>query len=495
MKNISPLVKCALVASALWFAVPSTFATAYTWTNKVSGYWTNSANWNPNGVPTNGDSASLPAFINANMAITLDGGDRTLAGSLSLEGSGSSYNNSLILNLDSGAALRTRFELYRLFAVVVSNGTLLATGESRIGGSNASEPIGASVTLNGGNLYVTNGAGLWLQQGRDAGMDSTLQINSGAFTFRSEYKLTVGQPVGAYNYAGKAVMNVAGGTADVGGSADEMIIMNADRGRIATGIVNVTSGTLTAFTNTTSKRIIVGGREGSRSGDPALWFSTNLAQLNVSGSGVVNAGGWGAFVGRNSGASPGEVNVNGGDASFGGFIVGDWGKLSQTSGVLRFTASQQFLNEATNNVRHLFMTGGLTLFQGISSNKMTIDMGAANAGNVLGQGFYNVQFGSNGGSAFTIDLSNPFYGCGDVNGGNQIFGDGIKDLVIWTNTIVKYNSVTYSGVSGGNSLMDFATLATPWGWDISVGAIPEPGVVGLVALGGLLAVVFRRRKA
>ncbi|MFZ4695814.1 MAG: hypothetical protein ACOYMV_11870, partial [Verrucomicrobiia bacterium] len=113
MKNISPLVKLALVASALWVAVPSTFATAYVWTNKSNAYWTNAAAWNPNGVPTNGDSASLPAFINANMAITLDGGDRTLAGSLSLEGSGPSYNNSLILNLDSGAALRTRFELFR----------------------------------------------------------------------------------------------------------------------------------------------------------------------------------------------------------------------------------------------------------------------------------------------------------------------------------------------------------------------------------------------
>ncbi|MFZ4695836.1 MAG: PEP-CTERM sorting domain-containing protein, partial [Verrucomicrobiia bacterium] len=160
-----------------------------------------------------------------------------------------------------------------------------------------------------------------------------------------------------------------------------------------------------------------------------------------------------------------------------------------------FNAKYQFLNEATDSAQHLFMTGGLTLFQGISASSMTINMGGASAGNVLGHGFYNVQFGSNGGSLFTIILSNAFYGCGTAIGGNGTFGDGIKDLVIWTNTVINYNTVTYSGTSGPNSLMDFATLATPWGWDISVGAIPEPTVVGLIGLGGLLVgfARFRRR--
>ncbi len=490
MKNISPLVKLALIASALWVAVPSMFATAYVWTNKSNAYWTNAAAWNPNGVPTNGDSASLPAFINANVAITLDGGDRNLSGTLDLKGSGNAYNNSLVVNLDSGAALRAAFELYRSFQVVISNGTFIGTGENRVGG----QQTGGSVILDGGNLWITNGAGLFIQQGLSD--DSKLQINSGAFTFRDTtvgYKLTVGNFVGSGNHAGRALMNVAGGTADVSGLGNEMIILFAGTGRVGTGIVNVTSGTLTTFTNGTGGRIVVGGRSGGAA-NPGSWYSTNLAQLNVSGSGVVNAGGYGAFVGRNTESSPGEFNVNGGEANMGGLIVGDWGKLSQTSGVLRFTARQSFLNEATNNLQHLFMSGGTTYFQGIASNRMTINMGGANAGNVLGQGFYNVQFGSNGGSAFRIDLSSIFYGSGDATGGNHVFGDGIKDLVIWTNTSINYNSVLYSGTSGANSLMDFATLATPWGWDVSVGAIPEPGVVGLVALGGLLAGLARSRR-
>ncbi|MFZ4696079.1 MAG: PEP-CTERM sorting domain-containing protein, partial [Verrucomicrobiia bacterium] len=96
--------------------------------------------------------------------------------------------------------------------------------------------------------------------------------------------------------------------------------------------------------------------------------------------------------------------------------------------------------------------------------------------------------------AFTINLVSNFYGRGNASGGNGLFGDGIMDLVIWTNTSINYNSVLYSGTSGANSLMDFATLATPWGWDVSVGAIPEPGVVGLVALGGLLAGLARSRR-
>ena len=163
------------------------------------------------------------------------------------------------------------------------------------------------------------------------------------------------------------------------------------------------------------------------------------------------------------------------------------------NGVLRFTGKSQFLNESTDSGQHLFMSGGLTLFQGISSNQMTINMGGASAGNLLGQGFYNVQFGGDSMSPFQINLTNEFFGRGTASGGNGILRDGIMDLGIWTNTTILYSGTTYAGTNGPNSLYSFASLAQTWGWDAFV-IVPEPSVASIFASTGLLVWFARRRR-
>ena len=126
------------------------------------------------------------------------------------------------------------------------------------------------------------------------------------------------------------------------------------------------------------------------------------------------------------------------------------------------------------------MSGGLTRFRNIDSNAMTIDMGGAGSGNVLGQGLYNVELGSTGMPPFAVTLANAFYGCGDASGGNGVFRDGVMDMVVHTNMSITYNSITYSGGQGSNSLYGFAALAKTWGWDVSVMIPPPRGTLFLM---------------
>jgi hypothetical protein len=476
-----------------WFAASNARAATITWTNAAfNGYYTNASLWQGFAVPGANDDARLSTAA----AVVIDGGSKS-NNLLEVRTSGASF----ILNMDSDATMWAGFDASGgSTGVIVSNGTLVARSSPVIGGSFGRR---GNFILSGGNYLQTNANGAIFTTEAGVGGPTLVRVDAGStFTFASGVN-------GAFNLgssviAGRGGMQfqVNGGTVNVtGGDGINAVVgrwAGIDSVAAMTSVLTVASGTLSTFTNASAlptQRLVVGGRGNSFSTSNNSDFDQHVAQLIVSNAGTLNAGAGGVAVGRNANGSGGEFVIHGGNANVNGLIVGDLGKLTQTNGILKFNAKYQFLNEATDNAQHLFMSGGTALFQGISSNQMTINMGGASAGNVLGQGFYNVQFGSNGGSAFTINLTNnAFYGRGTATGGNGIFGDGIMDLVIWTNTSVIYNSTTYSGTSGPNSLLDFATLATPWGWDVSVGAIPEPAALGLVALGGLFAVALRRRR-
>src|SRR5262245_47701880 len=106
MKIVRRLCYYILTGTLLNLVTSSVFATSYNWTNTASGYWTNAANWNPTGVPTNGDSANVNSISTA-LTITLDGGDRSLTDLIMRGGGGTAHN--LIINLNNGASLTTPF--------------------------------------------------------------------------------------------------------------------------------------------------------------------------------------------------------------------------------------------------------------------------------------------------------------------------------------------------------------------------------------------------
>ena len=50
-----------LAAVLMLAAVPGWASNLYSWSGASSSLWSNSANWTPNGVPTDGDTLAFPA--------------------------------------------------------------------------------------------------------------------------------------------------------------------------------------------------------------------------------------------------------------------------------------------------------------------------------------------------------------------------------------------------------------------------------------------------
>lgn len=129
-------------------------ATTYSWTGAASNVWPNQNNWNPIGVPSNGDSVVFPLaasnLTNINdlapgtslVAVAFNGGGYTINGNgivLTISLTSSSGNNVLNVPID----VQTN-------AVTITSGNLLTIG----GNLSGTEPI----TLNGNGVTTFTGA-------------------------------------------------------------------------------------------------------------------------------------------------------------------------------------------------------------------------------------------------------------------------------------------------------------------------------------------------
>jgi hypothetical protein len=471
-----------MLAAGAWAALSPATKAGIIVDNTTSGYFTNAAIWVGGVVPGSGDDARID-LVN-DLTVTIDGGDRTV-----LQLSSKKTRSTFVLNMDPGATLFTTLNIGG--TVIISNGTLQITRNGPVlGGANAllvGGAMPASLILSGGHYSQTNGSAFILDAGTAA--ESTVRVNAGS-TF--DYKgTTLGAAIGNDSFSPygrmKILFQVNGGTANLTTADGYASIIvgnwdNSDTDAKMTSIVTVASGTLNVLTNVNTpggpgQRFIVGGRTSAQDSQPNSSFDQHFAQLVVSNTGALNVGGGGLYVGRNAKGSAGEFLIKGGTARANGLVIGDLGKLTQTGGVLTLTAKYAFTNEAVDSQRHIFMSGGLTRFENIAANAMTIDLGSTTVGgNVLGQGLYNVALGSTSRPPFTVTLPNPLYGCGSASGGNGTKNDGIMDLTIATNVTVVWNSTTYSGLTGATSLKTFATTAKTWGWDVSFDpAIPLGG--------------------
>lgn len=437
------------------------------WSDDTDGLFTDASKWAGGVVPGPGDLASLPREKNA--TITISGGKRGVGG-LQVRSKG-----GFVVNMDPGAVLSADLDICGGGQILVSKGTI-EPRNTVVGGEFGA--IGTLI-LSGGNCVATSGA-FNINGGVSKNGYSCVQVNAGStLTFNEEERGHVFSIGNSVNYPGvtlaKCALEVNGGTANISGSANEMKVGIWSAGTLSEVVaeVSVTSGTLNAFVESEKGRILVGSRANSVLDRPDSDFDDCVAQLNVSGTGILNAGGEGLWVGRNEKASPGQLNVEGGEANLGGMILGNHGKITQSKGVLRFTGNKDFVIEAANGQQHLFMTGGVTLFQGVHSSEMTIAPGETRAGNVLGKGFHNVEFGGPKMAPFRITLAQEFYGRGTSNGGNGTPGDGIMDLTVWPNVTIVYKNTTYKGTGGANSLGAFGTLAKSWGWDFVLATAPK----------------------
>ena len=447
---------------ALASAPPFLRAAAIDWSGGAEGDFSEASNWAGGAVPGPEDVANLPG--GKAVSVTIRGGARSV-GKLQLRG-----KSTVTVAMDPGAVLSASLDVCGGGQLIVSKGTV-EPKDTVVGGE-----FGATgaLVLSGGNLVATSGA-FNINGGVSKDAWSRVEVNAGStLTFAEEEKgfvFTIGGCVNTPTVTlAKCALEVNGGTVNISGSANELKVGGWSAGSTSEVVaeLNVSSGTLNAFVDSEKGRILVGSRSRSVLDRPDADFAECVAEVNITGTGVLNAGGGGLWVGRNKEASPGRVNVGGGEANLGGLILGNHGKLTQSKGTLRFTGNMDLVNEAQDGQQHLFMTGGVTVFRGTQSGEMTISMGDARAGNVLGKGFHNVEFGGAKAGAFRIILAQEFYGRGTANGGNGIEGDGIMDLKVWPNVTIVYKNTTYKGTGGANSLQDFGRLARTWGWDFAL---------------------------
>jgi hypothetical protein len=454
----SPLPRIALVG-LLAASLPLARAATIDWSGNADGDFADAARWAGGAVPGAGDTANVPAGTTATVAIR---GAARQVGRLQMRGKG-----TYAVAMDPGAVLSANVDICGTGRMVVEKGTV-DSRDTLVGGEFGH--VGMLI-LKGGNFHATAGS-FNINGGVSKELYSCVQVNAGStLTFSEEergFVFTIGNSVCTPTVQlQKCALEVNGGTVTISGSANEMKV-GAWGGASTSEVVaevNVTSGTLNTFVDSEKGRILVGSRARSALERPEADFAECVAQVNVSGTGVLNAGGDGLWIGRNKESTPGRLNVTGGEANLGGVILGNLGRITQSKGVLRFNANKDFVNEAQDGQPHLFMTGGVTQFQGLRSSEMTIAAGDARAGNALGKGFHNVEFGAAKGGPFRITLAQEFYGRGTANGGNGVEGDGIMDLKVWPNVTIVYKNTTYKGTGGANSLLAFGQLAKSWGWD------------------------------
>src|SRR4029079_18164540 len=86
-----------LAAVLMLAAVPGWASNLYSWSGASSSLWSNSANWTPNGVPTDGDTLAFPAGA-ANLTNTNDLSAGTSFAAVAFNGSGYILNgNGIVL--------------------------------------------------------------------------------------------------------------------------------------------------------------------------------------------------------------------------------------------------------------------------------------------------------------------------------------------------------------------------------------------------------------
>jgi len=172
MKLVVVLVLVALCgALAIQMVIPSVAraATSYTWTgNAFDGQWTSAGNWNPNGVPGAGDSATIGVAENITMpasttvaSLTLSGQGTALSGgSLTITGS---FNwtdyGTITTNIDIPSGATANISNPSIYRQAFQGSTFSVEGSATI--SSNQLVLGQTVLTNTGTVTLEPGSAIY----------------------------------------------------------------------------------------------------------------------------------------------------------------------------------------------------------------------------------------------------------------------------------------------------------------------------------------------
>jgi autotransporter-associated beta strand protein len=378
-----------------------------------------------------GPSSNVNTVIASDKTLTLAGGSSTLrtttGGSVSITGGTPSIGVMAIntsVSQSGGAASNNAAGQ----APAIGKG---ATGSWKLNNASASFSVG---TGGVSNLYV----------GRDASGNGTLSIDAGAVTVSGESNLRIGYAT-TNSAAATGVVNVSGGTLTVQGATGAVYVGSGGNG---SGTLNI-SGTGTA--NIDSIRF---GRNGDSIG------AALTGTLAVSG-GTLNVGANGIALDGLS-AAKAFINLSGG-------VVGasaDWSSsmgmnlLNTGAGVATFRADD---GAATPTAHSITLSGKLTGAGALtkagagkltlSGNNDYVGLTKVNAGTLLVNGSLAAS------SAVTVSSGAAVGGTGTINGALSVAGGGsidLRDAGVGT-LALKGTSVTLGDSSSANLMFDLGT--------------------------------------
>ncbi len=401
---------------------------------------------------------------------------------------GSSANGSggaTILNNNTNPAFTLTFS--NAAFNVAATGVTSSSRSLTLGGSNTGDNTisGAIIPNTGGagtTSLIKSGTGTWVLAGANTYQGNTA-INDGILKAGANNTIPSG--------SGKGNVNLNGG-ASVAGTLDLNGFDLAINGLV--GTTNTVLGKVVNNATGTNKTLQVGNNDATSSfagiiadntsgtGTVAL-TKTGIGTQTLSGAstytGATNVNGGTLLVNGNNSAATGAVTVAtsatlGGSGTIGGAVtVQSGGALTPGTSPGQLTVASLTLN--SGSATNMELAGSATVGTDYDNVKVT---GATLS---YGGALTVVNFGG-----YDMTLANATYDLFDVGGAtlSTDFGSVVVNTVSLTNSLGVWSgssgaiSYTFNQVSG----------------DLTV-AVPEPSSLGLVAVGGLMAMRRRRRSS
>lgn len=333
-----------LLVVILCLAAGHAGAGIYTWTNSVSGssgYWTNSTNWKPNGVPcqTVQDNVYLTNQVAGSYTCTLDSSPAFSVGYFALSnalgsaclrvtnsslafasGYGIDLGNGGVLEVDNGGSVTVPAATWgwsgsNVVILLNQGGTLSNSGALTFGGSPGATETFASASATGG-VWNLNGSGLTLGV---ANSTNLLVMNN----------VTMTNEVGNV-YIGNGANNSFGWVLSNGACFYGNIIANlTSRNYLNVGGLGspstfaISGGNVTLGSASTGSRVTI--TNGTLSSTIAFYVgsgvSTNIVMTIRRGGSCINAGASGGLYVGNGSSVDSEVIVNGDGVANGASVI------------------------------------------------------------------------------------------------------------------------------------------------------------------------------
>jgi T5SS/PEP-CTERM-associated repeat protein/autotransporter-associated beta strand protein len=408
-----------MAAAAATVAAPHARGANDTWKTAASGTWGLNASWADNSVPTNSDQATfnLAGTYTANFDFTT-----------------AAIQNLSVLNGGTNVRFQTApftggpFTLNVTSASGGRDATLLGGSVLTLGGTAIVPPSALHLNV-GDDLFVGTGSTLNVTRASQLAANDCL-VNTGSLNFSSGGDGTfVNMQIGIAAGPATTAVSGAGATLNTSGTFDV--------GIGATALLTIQGGG-TASQTGAARLGVNGGSTGTLTvnGAGSIWAPGSAVDIGVSGTGVLNVQGGGAFsctgngnrrIGVNSG-STGAVTVSGAGSSW---------TTSSTSNVVEIGSGGTGTLAITN--------GGFVSFVSLSGIcPATIGAGTSSQGTV------------------TVNGNGSTWNCGDLLVGDE----GRGTLLIEAGGSVSSQQSRISG--SGDSAVTVTGEGSTWAYDTLV---------------------------